>query len=114
MMSSTSIIYHSESILEMQILCIGLVYLTSTHNTTSTYSVILAILFIEHLFSYFVRYFRSWEIKHYGKVDVNGVTRAQKEAVLASMEIFVDCVILGYTLNTFLGLSNEELQYESH
>ena len=69
---------------------------------------ILIALVAEHIFSYGAGIFRSWEIEHYGHMDVNGVMRAQKESFLSTIEIFIDCLIMGYSLNYLNNLTPEE------
>lgn len=86
MMSSALIIYHSESLLEMQFMCCITFAFILTPNRVMDSSInyeaqdksmlVLYSLIGEHIFSYFSGIFRTWEIKHYGKVDVNGVARA--------------------------------------
>lgn len=36
----------------------------------------MIVMIFEHIFAYISSIFRTWEIKHYGKVDINGVARA--------------------------------------
>lgn len=43
---------------------------------------ILIALIIEHVFSYICSWFRKWELKKYGVLDINGVMRAPKESFL--------------------------------
>lgn len=100
LMQNTSLIYHSESVLEMQFLClVTLYYWGHSSETTENSSEILVALIAEHIFAYSSGIFRKWEIDNFGKLDVNGVYRAQKESLMSTVEIFVDCIIFGYALN---------------
>jgi hypothetical protein len=111
-MQNTSIIYHIESILEMQFMCLLTIYLMKpsiegvTPNQTSN-GIIFALI-LEHIFAYCSGVFRTWEIANYGKLDVNGVYRAKTESFLSTVEIFVDCIIFGYTISHLFGLSSQE------
>lgn len=64
--------------------------------------VLIIILMIEHFFCYLSGYFREWEIKNYGEMNVNGIIRAPKETIIQMVEILVDSIILGFFLNHFL------------
>jgi hypothetical protein len=55
-------------------------------------------LFIEHIFSYVCNLYRKQEIRREGQQDVNGILRAKNESVLSTVEIFLDCILLGYIL----------------
>jgi len=59
---------------------------------------IIHILLFEHIFSYLIGIFRDWEIANYGKTDVNGIKRAPKETIFQTIEIFVDCILFGWTI----------------
>jgi hypothetical protein len=58
--------------------------------------------FSEHLFSYICAIYRHRDIKKNGRYDINGVKRAVKESKLASMQFFIVCIIIGFTINHFL------------
>ena len=49
-------------------------------------------LFIEHVISYIVDHYRTYEIEKYGEPDVNGVYRAKKESIMRTIEILFDCI----------------------
>ena len=68
---------------------------------------IMIVLVFEHIFAYCSHLFRVWEIENYGKVDINGVSRAKKEMVLKTFEVFFDCLIIGYTINHFFSMSSD-------
>lgn len=118
MMSSALIIYHMESLLEMQFLClITFAFVLKpevVEGDTINYALqeksdqVLFVLISEHLFSYISGYFRTWEIKKYGKVDINGVARAQKETLLKTFEVFIDCLIFGWTMNHIFSMTWKE------
>lgn len=81
MMQNTSIIYHIESVLEMQLFCLLMIYFQpknaqDNHPPNQTSKEILYILILEHVFAYCSYYFRQWEIENYGELDINGVFRA--------------------------------------
>ena len=71
--------------------------------------VILTTLLIEHTFAYASTLFRAWEVDYEGKLDVNGIMRGPKETILKSIEVFVDCIIVGYSINFVLNLSQEDV-----
>ena len=102
----------------MQFMCLLTIYLLKpsvegiTPNSTS--NAIIFALILEHIFAYCSGIFRKWEIEHYGKLDVNGVYRAQTESFLSTIEIFVDCIIFGYTISHLLNLSYEDFQAEPY
>ena len=107
MMMSQTIIYHMESIQEMQIMCNLSVYLLQRFLMKSDddegsggggNELIINILLTEHIFSYLSDLFRKWEIARCGRTDVNGIMRAPKEAFLATVQIFVDCILFGWTI----------------
>lgn len=97
MTQNTSIIYHYESIIEMQLLCCAILYFLQNksndqehnHNIldsfkTAKYSTnfIMYMLFVEHLISYGCAYYRYRDIAKNGKMDLNGVIRAKNELIL--------------------------------
>ena len=74
LMQNTSLIYHSESVLEMQFLCLVTLFLWADNDIGKS-GVIMVALIIEHIFAYMSGIFRKWEIENFGKLDVNGVSR---------------------------------------
>ena len=101
-MQNTGIIYHIESVLEMQFMClIGLWYLEDK-PVTSDDKIILVALILEHIFAYLSGFFRKWEIEKYGQMDLNGIYRAPKEYILQVIEIFIDCIIFGFSINSMM------------
>lgn len=63
------------------------------------------VLMGEHVFAYCTGIYRNWEIEHYGKLDINGILRAKTESMLSTFEIFLDCIIFGYSANYMFGLT---------
>ena len=59
-------------------------------------------LFIEHVLSYLIAYFRFYDIEKNGRMDINGVKRATNESKLSSLQFFIGCIIIGFTLNHML------------
>lgn len=122
MMMNTSIIYHIESILEMQFLClIGFAlygyqdfegkpnaenHIRAQEGSAS----IITALICEHIFAYISMYFRKWEIQRYGVMDINGIYRAPKEYILQTVEIFIDCMIFGFSINHII--DNKEFLHD--
>ena len=53
-------------------------------QTENTHA-ILTVLLIAHIFSYVTQLYRNWEIEQYGKLDINGVSRAKKEFILRKL-----------------------------
>ena len=115
LMQNTSIIYHSESVLEMQFMCLVLIGLMpkpdakdiaeGKHDSSLN---ILWFLVFEHIFSYCSGLFRTWEVSKYGQMDVNGILRARREDMLKTVEIFIDCIIFGYSINHLVNLSEKD------
>jgi hypothetical protein len=64
---------------------------------------------IYHILAYFFSLFRAWEIDHKGKMDVNGNVRGPIESVLSSVEIFLNCIILGYSIHFIISTDDKKL-----
>ena len=88
MMQNTSIIYHSESIVELQIVGIIIMHLAKEYTSHYTNYRIVIVMLCAHIFSYVTQLYRDWEQETYGKLDINGVLRAKKEFILSVIEIF--------------------------
>ena len=56
------------------------------------------IFLTEHTFSYIVSLYRKYEIKKFGVPDVNGILRAKNEYVLRNIQVFIECMIIGYVI----------------
>ena len=97
MMQHQSVIYHTNSILECQLLSLGTVLLLE-HSIperpeniknlrdglrgTNPTELIIWFLLGEHIFAYIAGIYRNYEISRYGQPDVNGIKRAPKESLL--------------------------------
>ena len=111
-MLNSSIVYHIESLLEMQFLCLIVVFYlrrfeagpSEDHEEHAQEDLnILISLVFEHIFSYTCSIFRTYDIERNGQMDVNGIYRAKRETFLGTVEVFVDCIIFGYTFNYMIG-----------
>lgn len=118
MMGNSSIVYHIESILEMQFLCLITIFYLRKFEGGSVQGdgfqnqedlIILCSLVFEHVFSYGCSIFRTYDIKRNGQMDVNGIYRAKTETFLGNVEVFIDCIIMGYTLNHLMSAEKEHL-----
>ena len=97
MMQNTSIVYHTESLLEMQFLCLLMstilqkwfsnVDFEDSENILMQDTIILVALGIEHVLSYSAAIFRKWDIERNGQIDLNGIYRAPNESILAQIEV---------------------------
>lgn len=125
MTQNTSIIYHYESIIEMQLLCSAILYYLQNKDhhdnildsfTSDKFSTnfIMYLLFVEHLISYGCAYYRYADIAKNGKMDLNGVIRAKKELSLQNFQLFVTCIIIGYTVKHLLEMSTTDQLSQSY
>jgi len=80
-----------------------------TTNKDSGNEMIINILLIEHVFSYLAGIFRNWEIARYGKTDMNGIMRAPKETLLSTLQIFVDCILFGWSIYHLKMMSDQNV-----
>ena len=106
MMQNSCIVYHSESILEMQIICLFGIFtieefmnwhdFDNPHISENRY--ICIVFACEHLFSYVCTFYRKNEIQLRGVPDINGILRAKNESILGTIEIFIDCMFFGYVI----------------
>jgi len=71
-------------------------------------TLIIYVLFIEHIVFYITGVFRNYDIANNGKPDINGIMRAPKESFLQTVEIFVDCIIFGYIIKHMSQMTVEE------
>jgi hypothetical protein len=98
MMQNTNFVYHPESLIEMQLICVFLVYVLNNgifysyspsswkayeHSDSSNF--IMFTLLCEHIFSYLIAFFRHYDINKNGRMDINGVKRASNESKLSSL-----------------------------
>lgn len=104
MMQNSSIIYHTESILEMQMCTlISMIFLTDVWSerhkghaenpNKDTAMMLMYVLVGEHIFSYCSGIFRKHDLKHNGMKNKQGIESASRERNLRYIEIFVDVVI---------------------
>lgn len=118
MMQNSSIIYHTESILEMQMCClIALIILTNywdvkkgyaTNPRKGTSMLLMYILIGEHVFSYLFGLYREYDIKHNGQKNKHGIESAKVETRLRYLEIVVDIALSIWILVAMLNQSREE------
>jgi hypothetical protein len=73
---------------------------------TKTANFIIGMLFIEHVLSWLIAKFRHYDIEKSGRMDINGVKRAKTELKLSSIQFFVSCIILGFTIKHLFVLEN--------
>ena len=64
-------------------------------------------LLIEHVIFYFAEVWRHYEIKLYGKPDLNGVYHAPIESLLRNIEIFINCALFGWIIKYLLMMNQE-------
>ena len=109
-MQNTNFVYHPESLMEMQIMCLlAVFYFTNREDIYSktidfghSSNIIMAALMLEHIFSCAFAFFRSYDIGKNGLIDINGVKRAPTELFIANIQFFIGCIIIGYAMNHFL------------
>ena len=121
MMQNTSIVYHPETILEMQILVIVAAYLTTNWwkpkknygslSESNSADTLLAILLVEHVISYIFCYYRKWEIDHQDKLNLSswGNEYGPKEYCLRIFEMILDILIFAFIALTLNGLTEAQL-----
>jgi len=108
LMQNTSIIYHLESVIEMQFLCLLSAMYTMNEDSAGATRFIVISLLAHHVFAYISSLYRKWEIEHHGKPDINGIMRGKVESMLSTVEMFIICVLSGYTLNYLFAFTYEE------
>ena len=121
MMQNQSIIYHPESILQTQILCLIVTWMvhsifTPVRKNTDNfhYKDLFVVLLIEHICSYLAGIYRKYDIGKNGMIDINGVLRAQNESLLANLEIFFDCILFGYTIKLMYDQDIDDFHYNAY
>ena len=75
---------------------------------------IMISLLITHILAYIAACFRKWEIQRYGQMDLNGVFRAPKEYVLQTVEIIIECIIIGFSINHLIQGGKEAFHQQSY
>jgi hypothetical protein len=71
------------------------------------------IMFVEHLITYCLHYFRQKEVEMRGVLDVNGVMHAPIESALKSIEVFFDCILCGYVVHYMSSMESEKLHAQA-
>ena len=117
-MQNTSFVYHPECLIEMQMMCLLIVFYYSNRQVLSNQDItwtkvfgddshsqnyILLGIMVEHVLSYLVAYFRKYDIEKNGKIDINGVKRATTESFIGNVQFFIACILIGFSVNYFLG-----------
>lgn len=113
MMQNSSIIYHTESILEMQMCClIAMILLTvywadklgynKDKDNLSQSMMLMYVLIAEHILSYLFGLFRNYDIDKNGKKNKRGIESAPRESALRIFEIIVDLGISVWILVSML------------
>ena len=124
MMQNTSIIYHPESVSEMQFMCLIVAQLMLSSGTipelyepyaddinkvsTSLQSIFI-VLFVEHVATYFIELFRRYDIEHNGVLDINGIPRAKTESLLSTVQYFVICFLIGYIIKELIAVDRSHI-----
>ena len=107
-MQNTNFVYHPESLIEMQIICLLSIFAYENRNNFSDIDIndssntIMLTLLIEHIFSYICAFYRSYDIEKNGKIDINGVKRASKELFIGNIQFFIACIIIGFSINHYM------------
>lgn len=125
MMQNTSILYHPESVAEMQAIILAIVWsqlpqdipahfatnpevYEELKNLQMTLEAIFAGLMIEHVSSYFIELFRRYDIEKNGVLDINGVPRAKFESLLATLQYFFICFMIGFILQKLIAIDRTD------
>lgn len=126
MMQNTAILYHPESIAEMQLIIICLItrfclyseipdhytqHVDSINTSVEAIKIIFTCLTARHGFSFFVELFRRYEIERYGKVDVYGVPGARFEGMLGGLQYFFICFLIGFICKQMLVIERKKLPW---
>lgn len=113
LLQNTNFVYHPESLLETQIFSLVIVFLHTNGylsgyvdtekiskdlKDTGSTNFLIAMLFAEHILSWLITKFRHYDIEKNGRMDINGVKRAYHELKLSSIQFFISCIILGFTI----------------
>jgi hypothetical protein len=128
MFQNSSIIYHTESILEMQILClISIIFINNMWNDFRKYGKLskvdgalfglaidemsykfMYILLAEHLMAYLFDIYRKYELKKHGKANKFGIEQAPCETCLRLIEIIIDVIIFIMVMIHFNSMTREQ------
>jgi len=128
MFQNSSIIYHTESILEMQILCLlSIIYINKFWNEYRHYGKLsnepgslfgltiaeisykfMWILLGEHIMAYCFDIYRKYELKHHGKANRFGIEQAPIETCLRITEFVIDLIIFIMVIIHFNSMTKEQ------
>lgn len=64
------------------------------------------LLVSEHVFSYVIAIFRKYDIEKNGVLGINGVPRGRVESLLAQVQNFVVCLIIGFCIKFKVSLTD--------
>ena len=92
----------------MQFLCQITMQIYMDEDAHTSSAAIMITLTTHHVFAYLSALYRKWEIERFGKPDINGLMRGKVESILATLELFIVCVVVGYTLNYMSTLDEKE------
>ena len=103
LIATTNILHHCEFIYILQIVTLAIFYHfqdTDGFNDTGNIQRLPFILLLsEHVFGFFTQIYRKHEIKQKGEFDINGVKRAKVETILKTVQVFFDCILVGFAVN---------------
>ena len=77
------------------------------------HSIMLALL-LEHISSYFIQYFRKYDIENNGQLDIQGVPQAKRESAIANIQYLFVCFIVGFSVKQLVILDEKEWSYQSY
>lgn len=86
---------------------------TSMESDKKLNSIMLALL-IEHICSYFIQFFRSYDIATNGQQDIQGVPQAKRESALANIQYVFVCLIVGFSIKQLVILDEKEWNRQLH
>ena len=113
LMQNTNVIYHPESVIEFQVLCLLMCkffhgqwakqFLYNTEN-----NLLMNKFLAEHIMSYFIDIFRHYEIKKHGEQDERGVQKANIESKLNCLQILIRVVLAVWGVIHMTTITEEE------
>ena len=59
-------------------------------------------LLLEHMVSYGISFYRTFDIRKNGEIDQNGVKRAKTEVYIGKVQFFITCLIMGFAVNHYM------------
>jgi len=120
MLAYQSIIYHTESILETQFLCLMAVLVVQNlegrvkGTVTNDHSYVMQAMALRHIFTYLAGIFRRYEIRRAGQPDVHGVMSAKWESHMRTVQVLVDWFQFGYILKHMLELDTADFEAQPY